>query len=87
VIDALNEGFVMAQRILRALNMAPSSLAQNKKWFVTPWLVELTDAKHFAYTPGKRPVAGDDGDAEVLRDALDDASASEDPVDDCKQVH
>jgi hypothetical protein len=48
--------------------------------------VEYADAKHFAYTPGKRPVAGDNGDAEVLRDVLDDVGASEELADDCEPI-
>jgi hypothetical protein len=70
-VDALKEGLKETQKLLRSLNMAPSSVARNKKWFTEPWTVEKLDPKHFAYVPTKSPVPGEDGDCEVLRHALE----------------
>ena len=36
VVDALKEGHKEAQKLLRLLNMALSSVAQNKRWFLEP---------------------------------------------------
>lgn len=71
VISALQEGLAEAQTMLRVLNMAPSPQCTNKRWFLTPWLIETSDPLSFAYSPGKSPVRGEDGDAEVLRADLE----------------
>jgi hypothetical protein len=73
--------------------MAPSIVARHKKWFIEPWVEEANDPKFgFTYKPSKELVAREDGDAEVIRAALEievdldegDAghSASEGDVDD-----
>jgi hypothetical protein len=46
--------------------MAPSIVACQKQWFMSPWVVEKSDAKSFAYTPLATPSTVDDGDAKVL---------------------
>ena len=56
--------------MLRSLNVAPSSFARNKKWFMEPWLVEKLDTKFFAYVPTTVLVVGEDSDCEVLRHNL-----------------
>jgi hypothetical protein len=71
LVEAMKEGLLEAQKMLRSLNMAPSAIAKHKKWFTQPWTVERTDAKHFAYIPSKTPVADEDGDAEYLRYTLE----------------
>ena len=43
---ALKEGLKAAQAQLKALNMAPSSYARNKVWFLQPSTVEKADPKH-----------------------------------------
>jgi hypothetical protein len=64
-----------------------------KKWFIEPWVEEANDPKFgFTSKPSKEPVAGKDGDVEVMQAALEtgidldegDAgySASEGDVDD-----
>lgn len=70
IVLALKEGLKAAQATLKSLNMAPSSCAKKKTWFAEPWLVERADPKHWTYVPPARPVPGEDGDAEVLREAL-----------------
>lgn len=55
---------------MQILNMAPSSVAKKREWFVSPWKLEKADSKHLAFVPGRSPVAGEDGDSEVLREAL-----------------
>ena len=82
VILCLQEGFKSAQVALRILNMAPSIVAREKKWFLEPWSLEAADDKHWAYSPPARPVAGEDGDSEVMRETL--ASNSESP---CESEH
>jgi hypothetical protein len=72
IVEALKEGLQEAQRLLRSLNMAPSTYARNKKWFLEPWSVEKVDTKHFTYIPTKTPTAGEDGDCEVLRQTLEE---------------
>ena len=73
--------------------MAPSIVARHKKWFIELWVEEANDPKFgFTYKPSKEPVAGKDGNAKVMRAALEtwvdldegDAwhSASEGDVDD-----
>ena len=78
VIAALKEGFKEAQGMLRSLNMAPSPqcISKNKIWYEKPWVVERADSKSFAYKPTSRPVSGEDGDSEVLRDRLREETAS-----------
>ena len=55
VVVALKEGLKEAQAMIRVLNMAPSSQCTTKKktWFYTPWLLEKSDPKHMAFTPGE----------------------------------
>ena len=71
IVLALKEGLKAAQAQLNVLNMAPSTYAKNKSWFLQPWRLESADPKHWAYVPPPKPVPGEDGDAEVLREALD----------------
>jgi hypothetical protein len=71
VIEALNEGLKDAQRIFRILNMALLSVAHEKQWFLTPWVVKKTNNKSFAYTPAATLVRGKDGNSKVLRVALE----------------
>jgi hypothetical protein len=72
IIGALKEGFKEAQALIRVLNMAPSTIARYKKWFIEPWIEEANDPKFgFTYKPSKELVAGEDGDAEVMRAALE----------------
>jgi hypothetical protein len=90
----MKEGFKEAQALIRVLNMAPSTVARHKKWFIEPWVEEANDPKFgFMYKLSKELVAVEDGDAEVMRVALEmkdedldegDAghSASEGDVDD-----
>jgi hypothetical protein len=88
----LKEGFKEAQALIRVLNMAPSTIARHKKWFIEPWIEEDDPKFGFTYKPSKELVAGEDGDAEVMQAALEigvdldegDAghSASEGDVDD-----
>lgn len=78
VVAALQEGLKEAQGMLWSLNMAPSTQCQprRKVWFEKPWVLEKADPKSFAYKPNARPVFGEDGDSEVLRDRLQDESAT-----------
>jgi hypothetical protein len=46
IVDVLKLGLKQAQDMQRSLNMALSSYARNKKWFIEPWLVEKLDPKH-----------------------------------------
>jgi hypothetical protein len=89
----LKEGFKEAQALIRVLNMAPSTVAKHKKWFIEPWVEEANDPKFgFTYKLSKELVAGEDGDAKVMQATLEigvdldegDAghSASEGDVDD-----
>jgi hypothetical protein len=68
-VSALKEGLKAAQAQLKVLNMAPSSYARNKRWFLLPWTVEREDPKHWAYVAPEKPVPGEDGDGEVRRDS------------------
>jgi hypothetical protein len=72
IVEALKEGLQEAQRLLRFLNMAPSTYARNKKWFLEPWSLKKMDTRHFAYIPTKTSTAGEDGDCEVLRQTLEE---------------
>ena len=74
VVLALKEGLMEAQVMLRVLNMAPSAQCRSKVWFLTPWIIEQGDPKHMAYVKSKNAIIGEDGDSEVLREALDIAS-------------
>ena len=74
VILALQEGLKEAQKILRSLSMAPSSVVRKKDWFLAPWKEEKHDPKHLVAVQSKRMVAGEDGDGEVLREALSESS-------------
>jgi hypothetical protein len=78
VIEALKEGLCEAQRQLRILNMAPSSVARHQEWFNLPWLAEMKDPKSFAYTLTLTPELGEDDDLEVLR-AVAKTTAAEEP--------
>jgi hypothetical protein len=69
-VAAHKEGLCEAQSLLRSLNMAPSTIARNKTWFLQPWLFETADKYHWAYVPAQKPTPGEDGDGEVLRDTL-----------------
>ena len=71
----------MAQSMLNSLNMAPSTHAKSKTWFQQPWLLEAADPKHWSYIPPTKPVSGDDGDAEVLRDSLVEAAEEDESGD------
>ena len=84
VISALQEGLKEAQGMLCSLNMAPSTQCQAKKkiWYEKPWVLERADPKSFAYKPSSRPISGEDGDSEVLRDQLQvEANSSSIPQD------
>ena len=76
IVLALKEGFKAAQTQLKSLNMAPSAYAKRKTWFAEPWVVERADPKHWVYVPPTRPVPGEDGDAEVLRESLVEGECS-----------
>jgi len=67
VVLALKEGLKEAQKMMRILNMAPSS---TKAWFITLWVLEKLDPKYMAFVSGKCLVLGEDGDNEVLRETL-----------------
>jgi hypothetical protein len=66
LILALKEGLKEAQSMLRGLNMAPSTVAREKKWFLEPWVLEGQDPKYWAFVPSRTPTAGDDGNGEAL---------------------
>ena len=72
VVDALKEGLKLAQRLINSLNMAPSPQApsKSKQWFEKPWCAELSDKQSFAFASSAKPVRGEDGDMEVLREDL-----------------
>jgi hypothetical protein len=59
--------------------MAPSTIARQKEWFTTLWVLEKADTKSFAYTLSRVPVARKDGDSKVLQ-VVAKAAAME-PVD------
>jgi hypothetical protein len=60
----LKEGFKEAQALIKVLNMAPSTVARHKKWFIEPWVEEANDPKFgFTYKPSNKPVAWEDGNA------------------------
>lgn len=48
--------------------MAPSIQAKNRKWFTDPWLLESEDKTFMSFKPAARPVQGEDGDGEVMRE-------------------
>ena len=70
MIATLQEGLKYAQRLINCLNMAPSAhaTAKQKLWFEKPWVVERDDKKCFVFEAPSKPVRGEDGDMEVLRD-------------------
>ena len=76
VVEALKEGFQLAQRTLRGLNVAPTVHAApaKKVWFVKPWVIEKEDSAFMAYSPAVNPVRGEDGDGEVMRETLASSS-------------
>jgi len=69
-VATLKEGLKAAQIQLKVLNMAPSTFAKCKTWFLQPWRVESEDPKHWTYVQPARLVPGEDGDVEVLRESL-----------------
>jgi hypothetical protein len=72
IVGALKEGFKEAQALIRVLNMAPSTVVRHKKWFIELWVEEANDPKFgFTYKPSKEPIAGEDGDAKLMRVALE----------------
>jgi hypothetical protein len=54
--------------VIRILNMAPSSIAQNKQWFIEPWVLESTDSSFMSFKLSKKATPGEDGDGEVICD-------------------
>jgi hypothetical protein len=72
VVTALKEGLKEAQRMINSLNMAPNpqATAKNKIWFDRPWVAEMADKQSFCFAAGSKPVRGEDGDMEVLREDL-----------------
>lgn len=52
--------------------MAPSPHCEVKKrvWFKTSWILERMDPNSFVHNAIARPILGDDGNGEVLRDHL-----------------
>ena len=56
--------------MLRILNIAPSTQAKDKRWFATPWKLEVEDRGYMAYLPTPILVAGEDGDNKVIRHAI-----------------
>lgn len=68
VVEALKEGFKQAQGLINSCNMAPSIQAKNRKWFTDPWLLESEDKTFMSFKPAARPVQGEDGDGEVMRE-------------------
>ena len=71
VVSTLKEGFKETHKVLRILNMASSC---SKVWFHTPWILEKANLKHLPFVVGKRPIAGEDGDDEVLHEHLLDSA-------------
>jgi hypothetical protein len=55
--------------MLHVLNMAPTVHARDKRWFTEPWRLERADRKHMVYVPFQTPMAGEDGDSKVMREA------------------
>jgi hypothetical protein len=49
LVLALKERFQEAQGILRTLNMAPSTVARDKRWFREPWIFESQDLERGHY--------------------------------------
>ena len=72
VVTALKEGLKEPQKMLNSLNMAPSpqASAKNKVWFEKPWTVELADTTSFAFFAVTKPIRGEDGDMEVMREDI-----------------
>ena len=72
IVTALKEGLRDVQRMINSLNMAPNpqASARNKVWFQKPWVSERLDKHSFAYAAGLKPIRGEDGDMEVLREDL-----------------
>ena len=56
--------------MLHILNMAPSAQARDKRWFVTPWKLEVEDHGHMAYLPSPIPIVGHDDHSKVIRHAI-----------------
>lgn len=86
VVICLKEGLKSAQSMLRGLNMAPSAVARDKKWFVEPWVVEAVDTKHWSYVPPVTPVRGEDGDGEVMRESLSTEALSTEDLEECPET-
>ena len=72
VVLALKEGLKDAQKMMNSLNMAPSpqAAAKNRVWFERPWILESADTQSFSFHTTGKPVWGEDGDMEVLREDL-----------------
>ena len=70
LVSALQKGLREAQILLHILNMAPLTVAREKMWFIQPWKVECEDQKFWAYLPAKKVTVGEDGNGEVLREAM-----------------
>jgi hypothetical protein len=70
LVLALKEGLKEAQTMLRGLNMAPSSVAMEKRWFLEPWVLKGLDPKCWTFVQSKTPAPSDDGNGEALREAL-----------------
>lgn len=83
VVLALKEGLTEAQRLLRHLNMAPSvhARANLKVWFNKPWELETTDEKFMKFKSTSKLVFGEDGDSEVIRHTLQQATSLEEEGD------
>jgi len=74
VIHASIHEFRNAQNMLTMLNMkgSPITRGHDASWFNEPWKVEQDDLKHLTYVPFRKPIIGEDGDCEVLRDYVDE---------------
>ena len=79
VVKALNQGLKEAQRVITSLNMAPNPqvAAKLRVWFDKPWIVERADKLSFAWAATSKPVRGEDGDMEVLREDINEEDESQ----------
>jgi hypothetical protein len=57
IISALKGSLKEVQYMLRVLNMAPSIVAWDKKWFTKPWTIEVMDPKNLACAASQTPKA------------------------------
>jgi hypothetical protein len=61
--------------MLCLLNMAPSTMDRNNKWFFKPWVAESKDhSSGFTYKPTNRLIPGEDGDTRIMRVTIEDAT-------------